>query len=224
VGDHDHRSRHQQLKKRLRAHLLQPRRSAGMVHRACSDFCLGVKMKLADMKPKADELIRLFWYPDNADSKTGFEVYLQYLSPEVRSEVEEKVRLRLQRENQVETAPGDKRRAIINEVLLVAVTRCKGVTFEKLKDLIPLGAEQVAANGGLEAIVPMDPSDPHQAKEARENILFLLDNSERFAQWAMGTCVDISRFQANDWSDRVKNLSGGRNTNSAQIPSTVQTT
>lgn len=175
-------------------------------------------MKLEDMKPDRSDLVRPFWFPENANQETGIKVWLQYLSPEVRTEVQDKVRIKMQRDGKADAAPGDQRRAMIQEVLLEAVTRCEFATFRKLSALVPLKASAVASSGGLDATVPMDPDVAAEAKEARENILYLLNASDAFATWAMQTCGDISRFQAADWEDRIKNSNGGQSLSSAQTP------
>jgi len=166
-------------------------------------------MNLKSLEPKSDELIRTFWFPENSDDATGFTVRLQYLSPEVLADLQEKIKVR--RGNPAASAnvsPVELRRGIVNELLLSAVVKCEGVNLGKLCRLIPLAASKVASAGGLATAVDMDPAAQGKSEEARENLLHLLNSCDKFATWALQTCQDISKFQSDDWEAEVKNLSG----------------
>jgi hypothetical protein len=165
-------------------------------------------MKLEQLKPKPDALIRRFYFPPDADAKNGIRVTVQYLSPSVISEVEQQYRISSQRDGKriEDIAPADLRRALVHEVLLKAVIKCEDVTLGKLRNYVPLSAEAVAENGGLDAAVSLDPST---GADGRANLLYLLEHSQEFSQWVQGVIGNLRLFQSADWEERAKNSGAG---------------
>lgn len=163
-------------------------------------------------KPKPKDLIRTFWYPDNAETSeaNGFRVTLAYTSPVTFGELEDKIRTRFTRDrSRTEAAPATVRNEVMNECLLHVVKKCEGVTFGKLQALCELDADAVRDAGGLDAPVPMDPSEGTNGELARLWLLKLLTDCTNFKNWVTQVSSTLVYFQDADWKERVKNSPAG---------------
>lgn len=175
--------------------------------------------RLSQMQPKAP-LTGLFWYPDNADEKTGIRVKLSYTSPNLVAELTEAARIRMSAnpgpggKKWDDLTPAAQRTELLNDVLLKSVVSISGLTFVKLQNFVPIDPDAIAAAGGLEAEIPGDPKDANKelAECARDNILFLLSQSAHFERFVTLTCQNIGAFQREDWTARAKNSRAGQGT------------
>lgn len=164
------------------------------------------KKKIRDMQPKREELIRTFWYPENAgtDATNGFKVMCSYMNPASLGEIEQQARTRIKQAGKIleDMAPKDARTLMLSEVLLQAIVKIEGMTYDKLRKLVPISADQVKEAGGPDAAVDMD---PERGVDGRDNVLFLLEQCNRFSDWMAQVSGDIGRFQDSDWEVRSKN-------------------
>lgn len=182
-------------------------------------------MSLKKFAPKVD-LIRSFEYPEGAEAKTQFAVQLKYVGQSRIREIEERLQLRIMRERAAGedvVAPG-KQPDLIKEILLEAVVKIENLTYRKLADLIPLDAEYVKANGGLNAEVFCDTTvSGARAEDARDSIEHLLKECRAFREWVSLTSGSITRFQDAQWKARLENLSDGQGTNMAESKADPET-
>lgn len=173
------------------------------------------KIVLRKMQPKKDVLIRTFWYPElpSTTKENGVEVTLCYVNQAEIAELTQMAQTRIKQSGKIiESLPGaEQRRILTNEVLVMSVKRVVGMTFDKLRKLAPVDADMVRASGGLDSVIDMD---SERSEEGKDNILYLLEQSEKFSQWVTTVATDISRFQDGDWETRAKNSESGASTTS----------
>lgn len=173
--------------------------------------------RLDQLKPKADALIRYFWYPDNCTEETGMRFELQYFSPSRMTELGERIKGRFQKDGKKtgEAAPGTVNKDILNALLLEAIIKIEFVTYKKLQGLVEMDADGVSGDGGVDSPVAMDPTNLSMTTEARANILYLLEQSNAINNWVLNCCQNLALFQSSDWEARVKNSKSGRGTSGA---------
>lgn len=173
------------------------------------------KNLLRDMYPDEADLIRTFWYPETPDTNdsNGFKVTLAYVNQSKLSEYGQEALTRIKQDGKViESLPGaEQRRLVTLQLIILGVKKIEGMTYGKLRRLVPLSAEKVKALGGIDAPVDMD---CERSKDAADNVAYLLEINPTFAEWVQRVISDVSRFQDSDWEQRAKNSESGADTTS----------
>jgi hypothetical protein len=177
-------------------------------------------MRLSQLKGKESVITRRFAFPPNAKPSERFTVNVHYLSPALFDEQREKVKVKIvdgggKRKGSEEISESEFKKLLIADILVRTIEKIEGCTIAKLRRLVNMSADAVAAAGGLDAVVPMDPTDPATKDEAIDNISFLLAECPEFFNWLVNVCTDLGNHQDEEWEEQVGNLRAGQATNSA---------
>lgn len=173
-------------------------------------------LKLSQLHDSKGERVRAFGFGD-----TGLVVTLKYLSPAVKEDEAEKVKVRHLSQRRIveqDLDPREWHKVMAREVLAPRVMKIeaaprqvvgddgqarteRSVTVGHIMQIIAMKPEEIEASGGMDAEVEMD----------RDNIIYLLENCPDLRDWALSTVITVSAFQDKDWLEGTlrKNSEGG---------------
>jgi hypothetical protein len=175
-------------------------------------------MRLSQLK-KESVITRRFAFPPEAKPTDRFTVDLSYLSPALFAEKREQVKVKIvgggRKRASDEINEQEFKKLLISDVLVHTIKKIEGCTLRKLRRLVSMSPEAVAAAGGLDTELVMDPGG-EKKQESLDNITDLLDECPDFFNWLVNVATDLGNFQDEEWEEQVGNLKPGQATSTAQ--------